>query len=172
MKSIAHSMMDTAGVVMAEFWQAGPMEVWYMKEDCFRDGSVLGYRVVESDKARATVLQTYRNTHVALGTVGAGMVVEALTTRGAAYDGHMTFPYLEDVFVRMQGENWSPQGEARNMIAASGAGHTSMSVGDIVAVNHGVQGSDDVVRSLFMVAPVGFVYIGRERQTETVTEKE
>ena len=39
---------------------------------------------------------------------------------------------LEDLFQSMQGENWSPNGEAREMISGKGLQHTSMSVGDVV----------------------------------------
>lgn len=39
---------------------------------------------------------------------------------------------LEDVFCKMQGECWSPRGEARGLISSLGLRHTSMSVGDIV----------------------------------------
>jgi len=44
---------------------------------------------------------------------------------------------LEYVFMRMQGENWSPHGEARDLITALGVGHTSMSVGDIAQTADG-----------------------------------
>ena len=39
---------------------------------------------------------------------------------------------LEDVFKKMQGEKWSPNGEARQLILSKGLSHTSMSVGDVV----------------------------------------
>lgn len=42
---------------------------------------------------------------------------------------------LGDVFMMMQGEIWSPHGEAREAIKALGLSHTSMSVGD-VAYSH------------------------------------
>lgn len=41
---------------------------------------------------------------------------------------------LEAVFYKMQGENWSPHGEARRVIEGAGTYHTSMSVGDVVYV--------------------------------------
>ncbi len=41
---------------------------------------------------------------------------------------------IETVFYAMQGENWSPNGEARNLISNLGLSHTSMSVGDVVYV--------------------------------------
>ena len=40
----------------------------------------------------------------------------------------------EDVYFKMQGESWSPSGEAREFVASKGVQHTSMSVGDIVRV--------------------------------------
>lgn len=36
----------------------------------------------------------------------------------------------EEVFTLMQGENWSPNGEARDYIRSLGLSHTSMSAGD------------------------------------------
>ena len=39
---------------------------------------------------------------------------------------------LDDAFQRMQGENWSPNGEARELLQALGLRHTSMSVGDVL----------------------------------------
>jgi hypothetical protein len=38
---------------------------------------------------------------------------------------------LEDLYLKMQGEDWNPTGDARGLIAAKGARHTSMAVGDI-----------------------------------------
>jgi hypothetical protein len=44
---------------------------------------------------------------------------------------------LEDVFVAMQGEVWSPNGEARPLIKSLGLHHTSMSVGDFIETPSG-----------------------------------
>ena len=41
-------------------------------------------------------------------------------------------PDMEAVFTYMQGENWSPNGEARPLIERLGLKHTSMSVGDVL----------------------------------------
>ncbi|MEZ9709328.1 hypothetical protein AB4254_11670 [Vibrio breoganii] len=38
----------------------------------------------------------------------------------------------ETLFMLMQGENWSPNGEAREFIKEKGLKHTSMSVGDVI----------------------------------------
>ena len=45
---------------------------------------------------------------------------------------------LDDAFRKMQGENWSPRGEARPPLASLGLSHTSMSVGDVLRDADGV----------------------------------
>lgn len=39
---------------------------------------------------------------------------------------------LDDVYWLMQGENWSPHGEAKGFIRFLGLTHTSMSIGDVI----------------------------------------
>jgi hypothetical protein len=39
---------------------------------------------------------------------------------------------LDDAWRQMQGESWSPNGEARPILKRLGLSHTSMSVGDVV----------------------------------------
>lgn len=77
--------------------------VYYMKPDHFRT-FIFG-------DVRPTV-DTLDDTHVFLRVVKAES--------------------LEEVFWRMQGEIWSPNGEARELIMSKGLQHTSMSVGDVV----------------------------------------
>jgi hypothetical protein len=45
---------------------------------------------------------------------------------------------LDDAFWQMQGENWSPHGEARALLQSLGLGHTSLSVGDVIGDEDGV----------------------------------
>lgn len=59
---------------------------------------------------------------------------------------------LEALYRKMQGEVWSPNGEARELIEAKGLGHTSMSVGDIAV--------DQDSWEVFMVDRFGFANIG------------
>lgn len=40
----------------------------------------------------------------------------------------------ESIYWAMQGEEWSPDGEANDLIEASGTQHTSMSVGDVILI--------------------------------------
>ncbi len=54
---------------------------------------------------------------------------------------------LSDVFVSMQGEIWSPAGEANDFIRGLNLTHTSMSVGDI---------AEDEEGNFFFCASVGW----------------
>jgi hypothetical protein len=58
----------------------------------------------------------------------------------------------EDVYFKMQGESWSPTGEAREFVASKGVQHTSMSVGDIVV--------DYNCRVGFILDRMGFRFLG------------
>lgn len=60
--------------------------------------------------------------------------------------------HIEDIYMAMQGEMWSPRGEARDLIRMTGVGHTSMSVGDVVVDEDG---------TVFMVDNIGFTKLGR-----------
>lgn len=86
----------------------GNTEVWYMKRELFRE---LNLRERDPDPSNLAA------THVKLGCVEEEC--------------------LEDVYVAMQGENWSPNGEANEFLRKKGVAHTSMSVGD-VCVSKGV----------------------------------
>ena len=55
----------------------------------------------------------------------------------------------------MQGEVWSPNGEARELIQSKGLRHTSMSVGDVII---------DDVGNAHVVSTVGFKAIGGFKQ--------
>ena len=58
----------------------------------------------------------------------------------------------EAVFMHMQGEVWSPNGEARDLISKSGTHHTSMSVGDVL-IEDGIP---------FLCAGEGWIELPRE----------
>jgi hypothetical protein len=63
------------------------------------------------------------------------LTVQDLTVEGLA-DTHrfvrsVEAAQLRDVFRLMQGEVWSPNGEARSLIISLGLDHTSMSIGDV-----------------------------------------
>jgi hypothetical protein len=102
---------------LEDVYPAGPTEIWFWKQDNGRDFMMgmkwLSERGVEVTKA------TLQDTHVKIGTIAE------------------TDP--EKVYGMMQGENWSPEGEARELISKSGSGHTSMSVGDVLVIGGKLQ---------------------------------
>jgi len=81
--------------------------VWYMRPEWFRSG-LMGEK---PDAANLTA------THVHLMEQVAGS--------------------LGGLFHNMQGEVWSPNGEARELIQSKGLQHTSMSVGDVAIAPDG-----------------------------------
>jgi hypothetical protein len=106
-------------------------EVWYMKPEWFRDG-IMGDEPNAWDLAK---------THVHLKDV-------------EVPKGKNVGAEVEAVWVMMQGENWSPNGEARPLIEAKGLRHTSMSVGDVLV--------DVDTGNVFLAAGVGFKCIAQE----------
>lgn len=111
--------------------------VWYMKPKWFRDG-ILGQLPDAGDLGKTHVhLKDIEldGTNYWLGQLNSGAL------------------QLEYVFHAMQGEVWSPNGEARELIEAKGLDHTSMSVGDVVAV-------DGMV---FVIASFGFKELAKAK---------
>jgi hypothetical protein len=108
----------------------GTTEVWYWKNEYMRD-LLMGLEWLR-EHVPGTYPEPYNlsRTHVMVGRV---------KSKNKA-----------DVFMALQGEIWSPNGEARTMIKAMGLGHTSMSVGDILVING----------SAWFVDGVGWVDIG------------
>src|SRR5262245_7491885 len=60
---------------------------------------------------------------------------------------------LEDVYLKMQGESWSPTGDARELVACKGVRHTSMAVGDIAIELRS--------RFAYLVDRTGFKFLGK-----------
>lgn len=86
------------------------LEIWYMKPEFFRDG-IMGYDWLVKYNLVPDV-NDLTKTHVLLREIEAGG--------------------LDNAYSIQQGENWSPNGEARPLIEEKGLKHTSMSVGDII----------------------------------------
>jgi hypothetical protein len=107
----------------------GNTEVWYVKNGFYRD-FCMGYDFVQEHCKGLFDPTNLSKTHVLIGKVTNSVEKE----------------YLFDI---MQGESWSPEGEAREMIGKLDT-HTSMSVGDIV-VQNGI---------VFMVDNFGFNAVG------------
>lgn len=94
----------------------GHTEIWYWKQEFGRE-ALWGAKLLGKSGKMPTAA-TIRETHIKLGTVA---------------ECHA----LEHIFHMLQAEEWSPNGEAWDLIEASGAGHTSMSVGDVIRLPEG-----------------------------------
>ena len=90
----------------------GKTEIWYMKPENFRD-LIMGY---DFSKDRVNIDKNdLSKTHIHLGNID--------------------IDDPEEIFEKLQGESWSPNGEAKELIQSKGLQHTSMSVGDIIKIN-------------------------------------
>lgn len=92
----------------------GSTEIWYAKDAAMRD-FVMGLDFLRRhDPGKVPTRATYKKSHVRIGKIKANRP--------------------ERIFGMMQGERWSPEGEARTMLGKLGIHHTSMSIGDIVKI--------------------------------------
>jgi len=105
-------------------------DVWYMKPYFFRDG-ILGAKTAEA--------LDLSKTHVFLKTIEA--------------------EDMEAAYAQMQGEVWSPFGEARDLILGKGLQHTSMSMGDVLVDEDGYAHS---------VAMFGFTPLGISHRSDAL----
>jgi len=94
----------------------GQLEVWYVKANFTRDFG-MGYKFLDERNLLPHNEKELKRSHVLLGKI------KGIGTNESG---------LEKLYMVMQGEVWSPKGEAYNMISKSGSYHTSMSVGDLV----------------------------------------
>jgi len=92
-----------------------PTQIWYWKGEAARD-LLMGFEWCK-EKGKLPDPRNLAKTHVLLKEV------------------EETNP--EKIFGQMQGEVWSPNGEANAMIREKGLDHTSMSVGDVVVLPDG-----------------------------------
>jgi hypothetical protein len=122
---------EKAGEGMATY------SVYYMKSEFFRDG-LMGYERLKNNNLLPDPADLTK-THVFL------KLIEARS--------------LDQVYFKMQGEDWCPTGEARKFVASKGLLHTSMSVGDI-AIDHNS-------RIAYIVDRMGFRFLGHDAITST-----
>jgi hypothetical protein len=106
-------------------FEAGNTKIWYANDD---HHIARGLRCGDRP---ANLIANLKETHVLIGTI-----------KGSAN--------LDDIFEMMQGENYSPEGQARNLIQQSGTYHTSMSVGDIIENENGI---------FYLVSGIGFTVL-------------
>lgn len=95
--------------------QPGDVKIWYYRSEVGRDVSFGIDFYVNNLGGKVPTSNTIEDTHILLGSI-------------RERD-------LESIFYFLQGEVWSPKGEAWSLIESLGLTHTSMSVGDIVEMD-------------------------------------
>lgn len=125
-----------AGYGRDRFTPDGRFEIWYYKPEYSRDAGE-GYEFL-ADNDLLPNIKKLEKTHALLGRLDV--------------TGDNTSRCLDDVFHDLQGEVWSPRGEARDLIREKDLWHTSMSVGDIVV--------DTKTGDVHLVDRIGFQYLG------------
>ncbi len=104
------------------------VEIWYARLYSFLIMVISKDNVFNPDKIG--------DTHDLLGTLKSLSGIES----GGADE-------LATLYRNLQGEIWSPKGEASDLIRSKGLSHTSMSVGDIIRFKNG---------TMYMVSPIGW----------------
>lgn len=122
-------------VIHQKILAKGKIEIWYVQPSKGRDFRMGVEWIVEKGILPKST-KDLKKTHKLLGKIkGAGNNANA----------------LEIVWGAMQGEHWSPAGEANTLIKKLGLHHTSMSMGDVI-----VMGKD-----MYMVDTFGFENISK-----------
>lgn len=101
--------------IYGDGYEKGGTEIWYMRPENAREMMNRPFRSLA--KERPDLIPNAHNlatTHVLLGKIQE--------------------KNLDKIFGMMQGEMWSPEGEARSLIQSKGLRHTSMSVGDVIKI--------------------------------------
>jgi hypothetical protein len=119
-----------------DVYPAGETEIWYWKKDFARD-AMMGAKFMTKQGVMPTP-DSVPDNYTLIGKI------------------RETNP--DKIFHMMQGEIWSPEGQANDMIRSSGTGHTSMSVGDIIHVGN----------KWLMVDRYGFHALGDEPLEDSV----
>jgi len=112
------SVNDAAEVTGDGGYKRGNTEIWYMNEKGWEEYPLGGKFAVEKKSKELPPIKNpgALKTHVLVGKISAN--------------------HPEKAWMMMQGEHWSPNGEARNLIRSLGLSHTSMSAGDIVKIGN------------------------------------
>lgn len=133
-KSVAESTKkhvnkeETSINSLNEIYPNGPYHIWYAKRDYMRDAS-LGYQFLK-EEGNLPDPNNLQFTHDYVGSIEASDI--------------------NDVVYKMQGEVWSPNGEAKDFIMRNGISHTTITTGDVICYND----------ECYMLDMIGFEYIG------------
>lgn len=110
------SLNDAAGHVGDKRLVRGPTRIWYVRPEHRRDYSG-GYEWLKRQGIPVPDAKTIGQTHVKLGSIDS--------------------ENLHEIYQLMQGEHWSPGGEANDLLTYLGLDHTSMMIGDIIQLPDG-----------------------------------
>jgi len=94
---------------MEDCYEPGQTEIWYVKKGV---AARLLKAVEDGNKLLLPQPEDLEKTHIKVGTVNS--------------------TDQREVFAAMQGDQWSPNGEAKRMISQMGLGHISMGPGDVI----------------------------------------
>lgn len=111
-----HTLADASTKYNLPSLAKGTTKIWYVKDQFFRD-FIFGYDYKAAAKlynGKQISVSNLSNTHILLGSV--------------------VSKEPEQIFIDLQGETWSAEGEARELVMSLGLGHMSMSVGDIIQI--------------------------------------
>jgi hypothetical protein len=87
---------------------------------------------------RYQVYYARRPTFHPSGQIGIPLLTVSTLAQSHVLLGQIEATDLDNVFWQMQGENWSPHGEAKALLQSLGLSHTSMSTGDVLEDEDGV----------------------------------
>lgn len=107
------TLADAASLTGNPAYGTGTTKVWYARPDFKRD-AIMGLEWLR-EHGQTPSRSLLEATYVCVGTV------------------NLDDP--EDVWDAMQGERWSPGGQARSLIKTLGLAHTTLCVGDIAEIN-------------------------------------
>lgn len=120
-----YDSLNDAQKIDTMFAPGNNFEIWFTKSDEFRDFSMgLNFLKKYSKKKIPYRVEDLPKTHIKLGSMTGNPSLNSEDQ-------------IESIYMALQGDMWSPNGEARNLIRGLGLSHTSMSVGDIIVTNDG-----------------------------------
>lgn len=109
------------------FREGDSFEIWYMRPEHFSDFIMGNGSALDTDNLEKT--------HICLGQAS---TAEVFIAPKAEYNwAEAKKVVLNHLYHILQGEMWSPHGEANTFIDDKGLCHTSMSVGDMVRFKDG-----------------------------------
>lgn len=124
------------------FEDGDAFEIWYMRPEFFSD-----FITGDTSKLDRANLE---KTHILLGQAKNALILMVTKEAHDADPDLSRTIVLEHLYRNLQGEVWSPNGEACDLIESKGLSHTSLSMGDIVRFKDG---------SVWICAAVGWLKV-------------